>query len=105
MYAIIQQGSKQFRVTKGAVIYVDLLEANPGDALSFDQVLLYSNADGAVQVGAPRVPGCIVHGEYIKEVKGPKIQSVKYKRRKNQCRKFGHRQRYAQVKIVDIVSE
>jgi large subunit ribosomal protein L21 len=102
MYAIIQAGSRQFRVKQGDVIHVDLLDAQPGQQVDLNNVLLLSRDDGSVTLGAPSVPGCVVKAEYVAEVKGPKITSLKYKKRKNEYRKFGHRQRYAQLKIVDI---
>jgi large subunit ribosomal protein L21 len=102
MYAIIQSGSRQFRVKQGDVIHVDLLDAQPGQQVDLNNVLLLSRDDGSVTLGAPSVPGCVVKAEYVAEVKGPKITSLKYKKRKNEYRKFGHRQRYAQLKIVDI---
>lgn len=102
MYAIIRSGSKQYRVQKDDVIYVDLLHAAPGEVVAFNDVLFIGNEEGSVKVGAPIVSGASVKGECIGEAKGPKIHSVKYKQRKNQCRKFGHRQRYSEVKIVDI---
>ena len=104
MYAIIQAGSRQFRVKKGDLIHVDLLNAQPGQEVEFGNVLLLSQEDGSVTLGAPTVPGCVVKAQYIAEVKGPKITSLKYKKRKNEYRKFGHRQRYAQIKIIDIQS-
>lgn len=102
MYAIIQAGSRQFRVQKDDVIHVDCLDVQPGQQVDLNDVLLVSRDDGTVVLGAPMVPGCIVKAQYIAEVKGPKISSLKYKKRKNEYRKFGHRQRYAQLKIVDI---
>ena len=102
MYAIIQAGSRQFRVEKGDVIHVDCLDAQPGQQVDLQDVLMVSRDDGQVAIGAPMVPGCIVKAQYVAEVKGPKISSLKYKKRKNEYRKFGHRQRYAQLKIIDI---
>lgn len=102
MYAIIQAGSRQFRVKQGDVIHVDLLDAQPGQQVDLNNVLLVSRDDGSVTLGAPNVSGCVVKAEYMAEVKGPKITSLKYKKRKNEYRKFGHRQRYAQLKIVGI---
>ena len=102
MYAIIQAGSRQFRVEKGDVIHVDCLDAQPGQQVDLQDVLLVSRDDGQVVLGAPMVPGYVVKAQVVAEVKGPKITSLKYKKRKNEYRKFGHRQRYAQLKIVDI---
>ena len=79
------------------------MNAAPGDAVEFRDVLYVADAAGSVKVGTPVVSGCTVKAEYMTLAKGPKIQSVKYKRRKNQVRKFGHRQKYSQVKIIDIV--
>ena len=102
MYAIIQCGSRQFRVSKGDVIQVDRIDAQPGQEVTLQDVLFVSRGEGQVIVGAPVVSGCVVKAQYLTEVKGPKITSLKYKQRKNQYRKFGHRQRYAQLKILDI---
>lgn len=108
MYAIIRSGSKQYRVKVGDTIYVDLLSADaqqqsPGQIVEFKDVLFIGEANGAIKVGTPVVANSLVKGEFLGQVKGQKIHSVKYKKRKNQYRKFGHRQRYAEVKIVDIV--
>jgi large subunit ribosomal protein L21 len=103
MYAIIRSGSKQYRVKKGDVIHVDLLEAASNREIEFNQVLFVSDSAGANRVGAPLVKGCSVKAELLDMVKGPKLQAVKYKRRKNQVRTFGHRQKYSEVKITDIV--
>ena len=102
MYAIIRSGAKQYRVQKGDVISVELLAHEPGAAVEFREVL-FLGKEGQFKVGAPLVEGCVVMAECIGEVKGPKIESVKYKRRKNNYRKFGHRQKYSQYKITDIV--
>ncbi len=104
MYAIIRSGSKQYRVKKGDVIEVERFEAEPGQPVEFREVLfLGKEANGTLKIGKPTIPGCVVKAELIGNTKGPKIESVKYKRRKNSYRKFGHRQKYLQVKIVDIV--
>ncbi len=104
MYAIIRSGSKQYRVKKDDVIQVELLDSEPGKAVEFSDVLLVADGSGKIVVGAPLVSGSKVIGQYVQEAKGPKIEALKYKKRKNQYRKFGHRQRYSQVKITDIQS-
>ena len=104
MQAIIRSGNKQYRVKKGDVIHVELLQQNPGDAVEFHDVLYLTDGTGISRIGTPNVKGCIVKGQYLAQVKGPKITAIKYKQRKNQVRKFGHRQKYAQVRILDIVS-
>lgn len=102
MYAIIKSGGKQYRVKKDDVIDVELLGLEPGEKVEFNDVLFINN-DGSPTIGQPTVSGFTVKGELVDIVKGPKITSLKYKKRKQQRRKFGHRQRYARVKIVDIV--
>lgn len=101
MYAIIESGSKQYRVEKGDVIEVELLH-NSSDKVEFQQVVFLNTGNG-FKVGKPHVAKCIVHGELVDEVKGPKVIAFKYKERKGIRRKVGHRQRYSRVKITDIV--
>lgn len=102
MYAIIKTGGKQYRVEKGDVIEVELLEEETG-AIEFKEVLLFSHEKN-IQVGTPNVNKCLVKGEILGESKGPKVIAFKYKRRKNYRRKVGHKQRYSRVKITDIVA-
>ena len=95
MYAIIETGGKQIRVEKDAVIFVEKLEANEGDTVTFDKVLY---ADG--KFGKPFVEGAKVTGVVEKQGKGKKITIVKYKAKKSSTRrKQGHRQPYTRVKI------
>ncbi len=102
MYAVVQCGSKQYIVKKGDSIHVDLFEGEPGQEIELSNVLMVSKGEGEVQIGDPTVAGALVKARYVAEIKGPKITSVKYKRRKNQYRKFGHRQRYAHLEITEI---
>jgi len=101
MYAIIETGGKQLRVAKGDVVDVELLGVEPGKKVSFEEVLFVHDGKKP-HVGQPRVSGFTVQGEILGEALGPKITSVKYKRRKRQHRKFGHRQHYSRVKITNI---
>jgi large subunit ribosomal protein L21 len=103
MYAIIESGGKQYRVEKGDVIDVELLESNAEQKVQFKHVL-FLNTGSSAKVGSPYVAKSIVHGELIQEVKGPKVIAFKYKRRKPIRRKVGHRQRYSRVKITDITA-
>lgn len=101
MYAIIQTGGKQYRVEKGDTIEVELLGIESG-AVEFNEVLLFSD-EQAAHIGTPHIDKCLVKGELVGNIKGPKVISFKYKRRKNYHRKVGHRQKYSVVKITDIV--
>ncbi len=102
MYAIIKTGGKQYRVSKGDVIEVELLSDTEDNLVQFDQVL-FLNDGNKIEVGKPTVAGCQVKGELLGNTLGPKVIAFKYKRRKNYRRKVGHRQKYAKVKITDIV--
>jgi len=102
-YAIIESGSKQYRVQQGDIIDVELLGIEAGEAVEFSKVLF--RTDGAeMQVGTPTLSDCIVKAEIMGEIRGPKVTAFKYKRRKNYRRKIGHRQDYSRVKITQIGS-
>ncbi len=102
MYAIIESGGKQYRVQTGDVIDVELLETSPKGTIEFDHVLFINNGSSP-KIGSPHITGGVVRGEFLQEVKGPKVIAFKYKRRKRIRRKVGHRQRYSRVKITEIV--
>ena len=101
MFAVFQSGGKQHRVTEGEVLKIELLKAEPGEEVVFDQVLMVSG-DGNTRIGKPTVEGAVVRGEVIGTHKGKKLVIFRFKRRKNIRRKTGHRQRYTQVRITEI---
>lgn len=103
MYAIIETGGKQYRVKKGDVIDVELLDAQAGESVEFKQVLFVNN-HSLVKIGRPYVEHSVVHGKLIDEIRGPKVIAFKYKRRKGIRSKVGHRQDYARVEITDIIA-
>lgn len=103
MYAIIETGGKQYKVKKGDVIDIELLNDAAGKTVQFDQVL-FINDGSTVKIGNPRVETSKVVGEILDQVKGPKVVAYKYKQRKNYRRKVGHRQKYSRVKIIEIAS-
>jgi large subunit ribosomal protein L21 len=100
-YVIFKSGSKQYQVRKGDVIDVDLLDAEAGAEVVFDDVLFIADSNAPV-VGAPTVPGCKVTCKVIENVSGPKITFVKYQPNHTQSRKHGHRQWYTRVEVVGI---
>ena len=102
MYAIIESGGKQYRVEKGDVIDVELLEPNMEKKVEFNHVL-FINTGNATKIGNPHISKSLVLGEWVQEVKGPKVIAFKYKKRKPVRRKVGHRQRYSRVRITDII--
>jgi large subunit ribosomal protein L21 len=98
VYAVIRTGSKQYRVEPGVELLVEKLgEAEPGKPVEISDVLLY--ADGKeVSVGTPVLP-VTVHCLCVGHEKGPKLRTVKYKRRKNEHRSYGHRQTYTRLLV------
>lgn len=100
MYAVIKTGGKQYRVQKDDVIYVEKLDVKEGDVVNFD-VLMLGKDDGVV-IGAPVVEGAKVAGEVLGQVKSAKVVVYKYKSKKNERKKQGHRQPYTKVKITEI---
>ena len=101
MYAVIQTGGKQYRVQQGDVIYVEKLNEQEGAEVSFDVLLLAG--DEGCQVGAPIIKGAKVTGKVLGQVKSAKIVVYKYKAKKNERKKQGHRQPYTKVEIASIV--
>ncbi len=101
MYAVIDACGKQYKVAEGDLVFVEKLEANEGEKVTFEQVLLVSD-DGKVKVGTPTVKNAKVEATVVKQGKAKKIVVFKYKAKKNERRKQGHRQPYTQVKIEKI---
>ena len=104
MYAVIDACGRQYKVAEGDLVFVEKLEANEGEKVTFDQVLLVSD-DGKVKVGTPTVKGAKVEATVVKQGKAKKIVVFKYKAKKNERKKQGHRQPYTQVKIEKISSK
>jgi large subunit ribosomal protein L21 len=101
MYAIVQSGGHQYRVSVGETLNVELLEVAPGDSVTIDQVLMVSG-DGDTRVGRPFVEGARVVATVVGEAKGQKLTVYKYKPKNRYKIKTGHRQRYTRLKIEDI---
>ena len=101
MYAVIETGGKQYKVNEGDIIFIEKLDVNEGDEINFDTVKAVSTADG-LKVGAPNVEGAVVSGTVLANGKGKKIYVMKYKSKKNEKKKIGHRQPYTKVQIVSI---
>lgn len=103
VYAIISDRSSQTTVRVGDVVTCDLMDAEPGSTITFDQVLLIGN-EGKITLGKPLVAGAKVTAEVIGMHKGKKLIIFRFKRRKNIRRKAGHRQKYTRVRITEINS-
>ena len=100
MFAIVQTGGKQYNVTEGDIIKVEKLSNAVGDKINLE-VLLVSN-DGKIVAGTPTVKGAEVTAEVLSHGKGDKIVVYKYKPKKNERKKQGHRQPWTELKIVSI---
>ena len=101
MYAVIQTGGKQYKVSEGDVIFVEKLGVEEGTEYTFDQVLAVSGADG-FKAGAPTVAGATVKATVVKNGKGKKIRVFKYKPKKNEKKTIGHRQPFTKLQILSI---
>jgi large subunit ribosomal protein L21 len=103
MYAIVQAGGRQVKVTPGGIVTVDGTAGEPGAELTFDQVLLVEKDGGEVVAGAPFVADARITAVVDGESRGPKIRVFKKKRRKGMRRTKGHRATYTRVRIKEIL--
>ena len=101
MYAIIETGGKQYKVNEGDTIFVEKLDVAEGETVVFDSVKALSR-EGALKVGTPNVEGAKVTATVVKNGKGKKIYILKYKSKKNEKKKMGHRQPYTKIQITAI---
>ena len=101
MYAIIQTGGKQYRVSEGDVVSIEKLTAAEGEEVVFDQVLTVVS-DGDIKIGKPVVEGAKVTAKVVEHGKGEKILVFKYKAKSNYRKRQGHRQPYTKVEISKI---
>lgn len=102
MYAIVEIAGQQFKVEKDKKLFVHQLEANVGDSVEFEKVLLVDN-DGVVAVGTPTVKGAKITAKVLEQVQGEKVIVFKKKRRKTYRKKNGHRQHFTQIQVETIV--
>ncbi|MFU8895691.1 MAG: 50S ribosomal protein L21 [Gammaproteobacteria bacterium] len=103
MYAVIATGGKQYRVSEGAVLRVEKLEAEEGASIEFDRVLLVGDGE-TVSIGKPFLEGGKVQATVMSQGKARKVEIVKFRRRQNYRRTKGHRQNFTQIKITGIAA-
>lgn len=101
MYAVIRTGGKQYRVSEGAVLRVERVDAATGAKVQFDEVLMVGGGN-KVKLGTPLIKGGKVTAEVLSQGKAKKIEVVKFKRRQGYKRQLGHRQPYTEIKITGI---
>ena len=102
VFAIIETGGKQYKVTEQDIIFVEKLDCAENDEVVFDKVVAVSTEAG-FKAGTPTVEGAVVKGTVLENGKGKKIYVMKYKAKKNEKKKIGHRQPYTKVQITSIV--
>lgn len=103
MYAIVKTGGKQYRAEKGGQLTVEKLEGEIGSKLDLSEVLLV--CDGAkLSIGSPFVKGAKVKAEIVRQGKGAKINAFNYKAKKNERKRWGHRQPETVLKVTEIVA-
>jgi large subunit ribosomal protein L21 len=103
MYAIIQQGGKQYKVAPGETVRIEKVDGNVGDTVKLQDVLMVADGD-KVQIGKPVLSGVIVTGTILEQDKNKKIVDVVFRRRKASMKTKGHRQPYTALKITEITS-
>jgi large subunit ribosomal protein L21 len=101
MYAVLETGSKQYRVVAGDTLEIERLEVEAGKPFTFDRVLLV-NSDGKLSIGSPTVSGATVVADVVAHKRGEKKLTFKMKRRKGYHKTIGHRQELTVVKIKEI---
>lgn len=101
MYAVLETGSKQYRVAAGDRLEIERLAVEAGKPVTFDRVLLV-NADGKVTVGSPTVSGATITADVVEHIRGEKKLTFKMKRRKGYHKTIGHRQELTVVQIKEI---
>ncbi len=101
VYAVVEQGGKQYRVSRGDLVLFERMPGEEGSKVELSRVLLVAEKD-RVHIGRPTVKRASVVGEMVKQTRGKKVVSLKYKRRKDQRKKIGHRQELSQVRIMEI---
>ena len=104
MYAVIESGGKQHRVTEGEVLKLEKIEAGAGDTVDFDKVLMVG-AGADVKIGTPYVTSGKVTAEVISHGRGDKVTIIKFRRRKHYRKQQGHRQWFTEVKITSISAD
>ncbi|MDR2655447.1 MAG: 50S ribosomal protein L21 [Oscillospiraceae bacterium] len=101
MYAVIKTGGKQYKVSEGDVIFIEKLQAEADETVSFGEVVAVSS-DAGFKAGSPSIEGASVSAKVLKNGKGKKIVVFNYRSKKDSKRKMGHRQPYTKVQIESI---
>lgn len=103
MYAVIVTGGKQYRVIQGETLQVEKLDLEEGASIDFENVLMVGEGE-SVRVGAPYVDGCKVSATVVTQMRGDKIEIMKFRRRKHHQKRTGHRQYLTKIEITAITA-
>lgn len=103
MYVIVQTGGKQFRAEKDGTLIVEKLEGEPGTSVELGEVLMVCDGD-KVKVGSPFVKGAKVKAEIVRQGKAKKIVGFNYKPKKNERKRWGHRQPQTHLKVTEVLA-
>ena len=103
MFAVVQIGGKQYKIQEGDIIFVEKLNVAEGENVVFNDVFAISQ-DNDFKIGAPTISGASVSANVLKQGKGKKMYVMRYKPKKNQKRKLGHRQPYTKIQITTITT-
>ncbi len=101
MYAVLETGSKQYRVSAGDTLEIERLDIEAGKPVTFDRVLMVNN-DGKITLGSPTVASATIEADVVEHIRGEKKIAFKMKRRKGYHKTIGHRQELTVVKIKEI---
>lgn len=101
MYAVIESGGKQHRVTEGEILQLEKLDVAAGEEVKFEKILMVGEGE-SVKIGTPYVEGGEVTAEVLKQGRNDKVTIIKFRRRKHSQKKQGHRQHFTEVKITGI---
>ncbi len=101
MYAIVKTGGKQLKAAKDDVLIIEKLEGEPGTTINLPEVLMVVDGE-ATKIGAPFITGASVTIEIVRQTKGPKINAFNYKAKKNERKRWGHRQPQTHVRVTQV---
>ena len=101
MYAIVKTGGKQYKAEKDDVLIVEKLEGEAGTAVELTEVVIVCDGDN-IKVGSPFIKGASVKAEIVRQAKAKKINGFNYKPKKNERKRWGHRQPQTHLKVLDV---
>lgn len=104
MYAVVKSGGKQYRVKPGQLVKLEKLEAEVGQTVKLDQVLMVNDEAGKVDVGTPLLEKATVEAKVVAQGRHKKVKIIKFRRRKHHMKSMGHRQYFTEVEITSISS-